>query len=166
MKASYLRSMVFAANDGIITTFAVVTGATGASLNPSVVIILGFANLLADGFSMATGVYMGSKSEKEYEKSNNNPHWRSDDPYGQAIVTFFSFVLFGLIPLVPFVLSLALPFYLSIFFVVIALFVLGMIKSLYSKKNLIKGGFEVLLIGGMAAAIAYLVGLFIDKYLV
>ena len=51
----YLGEFVYGAIDGTITTFAVVSGAAGASLSPVIVIVLGFANLLADGFSMAAG---------------------------------------------------------------------------------------------------------------
>ncbi len=63
----YIGDMVFAANDGIVTTFAVVSGVAGAELASSIVIILGFANLLADGFSMASGNYLGTKSRQDYE---------------------------------------------------------------------------------------------------
>lgn len=62
----FLRDIVFGANDGIVTTFAVVAGASGAGLSASVVIILGFANLVADGLSMGLGEYLGSKSERAF----------------------------------------------------------------------------------------------------
>ena len=62
----YLKDSVYAANDGIVTTFAVVAGVVGASLSPLVILVLGFANLLADGFSMATGNYLGTRSENEH----------------------------------------------------------------------------------------------------
>ena len=48
-----IEDLVYGANDGAVTTFAIVAGVVGASLSPSIVIILGFANLFADGFSMA-----------------------------------------------------------------------------------------------------------------
>ena len=64
-KAAFLRDFVFAADDGIITTFAVVAGALGAALSPRVVLILGAANLVADGFAMASGNYLAVKSEEE-----------------------------------------------------------------------------------------------------
>ena len=63
---TYIRDLVYGANDGIITTFAVVAGASGASLSSLVVLILGFANLLADGLAMALGNYLGTKSETAY----------------------------------------------------------------------------------------------------
>lgn len=62
----YLKDVVFAANDGVVTTFAVVAGTVGASLSPAIVIILGIANLFADGISMAAGNYLGTKSEMQF----------------------------------------------------------------------------------------------------
>ncbi len=59
----YIKDFIYGANDGIITTFAIVTGASGAGFSPLVVIVLGFANLFADGFSMAASNYLGSSSE-------------------------------------------------------------------------------------------------------
>lgn len=68
-KGEYLGDFVYGANDGIITTFAVVTGAVGASLSPGVVIILGVANLLADGFSMGASSILSTLSERNFHKS-------------------------------------------------------------------------------------------------
>ncbi len=62
---SYLRDFVYGAIDGAITTFAVVAGARGANLDDSVVVILGVANLFADGFSMAVSNYLGTRAERE-----------------------------------------------------------------------------------------------------
>lgn len=65
----YLPEFVYGGMDGIVTTFAVVAGAAGAGLDSSVVIILGFANLIADGFSMSVGSYLANRSERHnYEK--------------------------------------------------------------------------------------------------
>lgn len=63
---TYIKDLVFGANDGIVTTFAVVAGVAGARLEDSIVLILGFANLVADGLSMAVGNYLGTKSEQQY----------------------------------------------------------------------------------------------------
>ncbi len=62
---SYLGDSVLGAVDGCVTTFAVVAGVAGAELAPTIVIILGVANLLADGFSMAVGNFLGTKSERQ-----------------------------------------------------------------------------------------------------
>ncbi len=63
---AYLKDLVYGANDGIITTFAIVAGVAGARLEVSIVLLLGIANLLADGFSMAASNYLGTKSEHAF----------------------------------------------------------------------------------------------------
>lgn len=63
--APYVRDMVYGGNDGIVTTFAVVAGTVGAGLPGYIVIILGLANLFADGVSMAAGAYLSIKSERD-----------------------------------------------------------------------------------------------------
>lgn len=63
-----LKAAVFGANDGIITTFAVVAGVAGAGLSPSIVLILGIANMIADGLSMGIGDYLGERSQRRHLK--------------------------------------------------------------------------------------------------
>jgi VIT1/CCC1 family predicted Fe2+/Mn2+ transporter len=62
---NYLRDFVYGAIDGAVTTFAVVTGVAGAGLNPQIVIVLGVANLIGDGFSMAASNYLGTRTEEQ-----------------------------------------------------------------------------------------------------
>src|SRR6185436_14189100 len=64
-KQNYLRDWIYGGIDGSVTTFAVVTGVVGAELSPMVIVILGFANLFADGFSMAASNFLGTKSEHD-----------------------------------------------------------------------------------------------------
>lgn len=215
----YIKSMVYGGLDGIITTFAVVSGVAGASLAMRVVIILGFSNLLADGFSMAVGDYLSTKSENEYneglkkqkkqdlvdnyddevenfihayEKQGLSPedaqsiaytlakyespfvnqhiaheHGSDDteeEPFKNALVTFLSFFIFGLIPLLAYVFSMFLPFMLEHAFLIasiltgMTLFILGTLKSRMTQSNWLKSGLEMLAVGGLAAAAAYLIG--------
>ena len=65
---SYLRDFVYGAVDGTVTTFAVVAGVAGAQLSASVVIILGMANLLGDGFSMAVGNFLATRTERQQKQ--------------------------------------------------------------------------------------------------
>lgn len=62
---SYLRDFIYGAIDGAITTFAIVSGVAGAGLSSGVVIIMGLANLLADGFSMGVSNYLGTRAEEQ-----------------------------------------------------------------------------------------------------
>ena len=165
-KATYLRDAVFGANDGIVTTFAVVAGSAGASLGVSVVLILGFANLFADGFSMAAGNYLGVKSGIEFEESMGVKKSHEGSPKLHAFVTFLAFDIAGLVPLIPFLFKLPNAFGLSAICVVIAFFSVGVIKSRFTKKNAIVSGLEVVIVGGIASTSAYVIGYFIDRYIV
>ena len=71
----YLPEMVYGSIDGIVTTFAVVAGAAGAGLSIQVVLILGIANLVADGLSMSIGSFLS----KESEIDNYNKHLRIEN---------------------------------------------------------------------------------------
>lgn len=63
--SSYLKDFIYGAVDGAVTTFAVVAGVSGAGLSSGVIIILGFANLLADGFSMAISNFLATRAENQ-----------------------------------------------------------------------------------------------------
>lgn len=85
MDAKYLGEFVYGAVDGAVTTFAVVAGAAGAALSPGIVIILGFANLIADGFSMASGNFLSERTQREYiEKERKREEWETENvPEGE-----------------------------------------------------------------------------------
>ncbi len=76
----YLGEFVYGGIDGAVTTFAVVAGSVGANLDSSIVIILGFANLLADGFAMSVGAYLSTKSEIDrFKKNEAIEYWEVDN---------------------------------------------------------------------------------------
>ena len=76
----YLGEFVYGAIDGTVTTFAVVAGATGATLSPGVVIILGFANLIGDGFSMASGNFLSERTQRDYiRKERAREEWEIEN---------------------------------------------------------------------------------------
>ena len=77
---AYLGEFVYGGIDGSVTTFAVVAGAVGAGLESSIIIILGFANLLADGFAMSVGAYLSTKSERDnYQKHKKVEYWEVEN---------------------------------------------------------------------------------------
>ena len=84
----YVRELIYGANDGIITTFAVVAGVAGGGLSLRVVLIIGAANLLADGLSMAVGNYLSIRAHRERARSTGIARrrgvslspWRRDLP--------------------------------------------------------------------------------------
>ena len=77
---TYLPEIVYGSIDGIVTTFAVVAGASGANLGTDIIFILGLANLLADGLSMSIGSYLSKKSEKDnYQKHLDIEKWEVEN---------------------------------------------------------------------------------------
>ena len=164
-KGTLLRDAVFASDDGLITTFAVVAGSFGANLAPSVVLILGFANLFADGISMSTGTYLGAKSEIEYESSEEKGILGHVTPLRHGLITFLAFIVAGFVPLIPFVFVLKDAFVLSAALVVIALFTIGSVRSIFTHRRWLKSGIEMLLVGGIAAVVAFGVGFVIDRFI-
>lgn len=205
--------MIYGAIDGAVTTFAIVAGVEGAGLSHGVILALGAANILADGFSMAASNYSGTKAELDdrqrirrieedhilnhregeleelrqilaqrglsgtvleqatAEISGQRDKWVSlmltyeyglsyaePHPLRAAIATFIAFLLAGAVPLLPFVLGLPNPFEVSIAATLVTFFLIGTGKSRWSLASWWRSGLETLLIGSLAAAIAYLVG--------
>ncbi len=217
----FLKDAVYAANDGVITTFAVVAGVVGASLDPIVILVLGFANLFADGISMASGNYLGTKSEKDLyakERERNRRLLREDKekykerisaflqskgytdsgltgladlithnekfaldfmmheeiglveqeearPLKGALVTLASFMLAGLVPLVPYIFftASANAFLYASIFTAIALFGIGAARSVFTEKSWFSSGLEMFLVGGLAAVVAYAIGFGVSR---
>ena len=212
----YLGDAVLGGIDGCVTTFAVVAGAVGGGLSTGVVIILGFANLLADGFSMGVSNYLGTKSElQEIDEIRRNerlhieqvPHGEREEirqifaskgfegevldkivavitsnhdlwietmlreehgfgsglrkPIAAGLATFWAFLIVGLIPLLPFLLSGLTDsqrFQWSAVITGVAFAGIGVAKGFVVKHSIVRSGLETLLVGSVAAALAYLVG--------
>ena len=83
--AQYVGDMIYGGLDGIITTFAIVSGVAGAQLESGIIMVLGLANLIADGFSMAVGAYLSLKSEQAYyDKERERELWEVENfPEGE-----------------------------------------------------------------------------------
>jgi len=219
---NYLREFVYGGIDGAVTTFAVVAGAVGASLDISIIIILGFANLLADGFSMSVGAYLSAKSEKEnYLKHRDIEYWEVDNipekereeiveiyrakgfegrlleqvvdvivsdrdrwvnemmkdelemipesksPFKIGLATLVSFIFVGFIPLLVYIYdyfretTFDLFLWTSVFTGVAFVFV-GWLKSFVNQTNTLKSILETLILGFVAALVAYYVGDFLE----
>lgn len=216
----YIAEFVYGGIDGAITTFAVVAGAEGANLGISVVIILGLANLIADGFSMSVGNFFSTKADRDsFEKHKQVEYWEIENlrereideireiyaakgfkgelldqvveviisdkeiwvdtmmkeelemvkgdkaPYKTAGVTFLSFLVVGSVPLLSYVfagedLTVNDPelFFYSCLLTGVALAIVGSLKSIVNEKNIFIGIAETMLLGGIAALLAYFVG--------
>lgn len=81
---SYLGDFVLGAIDGTVTTFAVVAGVAGAGMSTGVAIVLGLANLLADGFSMAVGNYLSTETERHVTEHARRREERHIDEFPEG----------------------------------------------------------------------------------
>jgi VIT1/CCC1 family predicted Fe2+/Mn2+ transporter len=216
----HFDDFIYGSIDGAVTTFAIVAGVIGASLPSGIILILGFANLFADGFSMAAANYQASKAKNEFiEMKRRQEEWEIDNleeqerdeirdiykekgfkdelleevvriitsrrkvwvdtmmkeelgliedeksPMDSSISTFVGFNLIGLIPLIPFMIFMAIGtkpnlevFAYSTVSVVAAFFLVGIVKGKIVRKSKFRSGIYTVIIGGIAATVAYFVG--------
>jgi VIT1/CCC1 family predicted Fe2+/Mn2+ transporter len=151
----YFPDLVYGANDGIITTFAVVSGVVGAGLSDRVILILGFANLVADGFSMGASNFLSRRSYAEAKE-------RADPPEAtrHGLATLLGFVTAGTVPLVAYVAPFPddRRFAIAIVLTLTTLFAVGATRSLVTRLGWLRSGGEMLLVGAFAAGVAYGIG--------
>jgi VIT1/CCC1 family predicted Fe2+/Mn2+ transporter len=156
----YIDEAVYGANDGIITTFAVVSGASGAMLGSDVIVILG------DGFSMGTSSFLAIRTEASLQKF---AVWkRKTHATSRSFVTFLAFVLAGSIPLLPFLYSVGdeAVFMVSSASAGLAFFIVGGSRAFVTKQSFLYSGLEMLFVGGVASSIAYGIGFAVEHMVV
>ncbi|MDZ7786483.1 MAG: VIT1/CCC1 transporter family protein [Candidatus Saccharibacteria bacterium] len=165
----YLSEFVYGGIDGVVTTFAVVAGATGARFDVTVILVLGFSNLIADGFSMGVGSYLSTKSERELMEKRGESTKDEPSPVINGATTYVSFVFIGLVPLLIyaidaiFELNIQNLFAWSAGLTVLAFGFIGYLKSKVAKSPIIKATAETLILGIIAAVFAYVLGDVIEQ---
>lgn len=226
--AQYFKEIIYGGIDGIVTTFAVVAGFTGAALSSDttaqvsflIVLLFGLSNLFADAASMGLGNFLSVRSEKDLYNSKragevdavrtntlheynetvaimqakgfsatdaatlatiyktNEDYWvdfmmqhelEMPDPRGEnemhtGLATFISFMVFGAIPLLPFLFQsegyAQTAFLLSALGTFVALVALGLLKWRVIGTRFVPSLFEVVSVGTVAASLAFFVGTF------
>jgi VIT1/CCC1 family predicted Fe2+/Mn2+ transporter len=152
----YLGDVIYGANDGIITTFAVVAGVTGGALSARAVLIVGAANLVADGLSMGVGNYLSIRSNESALEAQDLPEQEAR-PARHGFATFLAFVFIGALPLVPYVLPdiQVDRFFLSVLVTLASLFLVGASRAVVTVDRWWIAGLEMLVLGVIVAAAAY-----------
>jgi VIT1/CCC1 family predicted Fe2+/Mn2+ transporter len=152
----YIRDLIYGANDGIITTFAVVAGVSGGALSVRAILIVGAANLIADGLSMGVGNYLSIRSLESALEEQGLPEQEAR-PARHGLATFLAFVAAGSLPLLPYVVPGASPERLgaSVALTLGGLFGVGASRALITVERWWRGGLEMLLLGIVVAAAAY-----------
>lgn len=167
-----LGEFVYGAIDGTVTTFAVVAAAAGAGLNSTVVIILGIANLIGDGFSMGASAYLAAKSERDlkhrdHKDSGAEEEFTHDEtPLRDGVITFVAFCVAGFVPLASYVfdalfglkMNLHDLFVWSLILTAITFVAVGVLKARLTKTSVFRAAAETLALGGVAAGLAYVLG--------
>lgn len=220
---NYVGDFILGAVDGAVTTFAIVAGAAGAGLSNGVVLVLGVANVLADGLSMAAGNFLRARADQqnlEYFRRLEEMHidqipkgeqeeirqiykakgfegdilerivevitedrqrwvntmlteeWRlpleTPSPWRAGLATLAAFILAGLVPLLPTLLfrseAAADFFVISAVLTGVTFFSIGVVRGRVLDGRPLTSGLETLLIGGLAATIAYVVGRFLHGF--
>jgi VIT1/CCC1 family predicted Fe2+/Mn2+ transporter len=155
----YIRDLVYGANDGIITTFAVVAGVAGGALSAAAVLIVGAANLAADGVAMGVGNLLAIRAHESALAADGLPEQEAY-PWKHGTATLVAFVVAGVLPLVPYLLPLdedaQLPW--SAGLTMMALFGVGVARAAITGEPRWKTGAEMLLLGGVVALAAYAAG--------
>ena len=152
----YIRDLVYGANDGIITTFAVVAGVTGGALSSQTIIVVGVANLLADGLSMGVGNYLAIRAHESVLEVEALPQQEAF-PWRHGVATFLAFVAAGSIPLVPYMIpTLTIGrFAASIVLTMLGLFTIGALRAMISNATWWRAGLEMFTLGMIVAAVAF-----------
>lgn len=160
----YIRDLIYGANDGIITTFAVVAGVTGGSLSARAVLILGVANLIADGLSMGVGNYLSIRSHEGARAAQDLPEEEAS-PARHGLATMIAFATAGAVPLLPYALGVPadLRFGLSIALTFASLFVVGSLRSIVTIDRWWTAGLEMLGLGILVAGAAYGAGALVAR---
>jgi VIT1/CCC1 family predicted Fe2+/Mn2+ transporter len=155
----FIGDLVFGANDGLITTFAIVSSVTGADLGSRAALVLGLANLLADGASMAAGNYLGRRSEAQRLAALRGDRAGQRAPLAHGAAMFAAFALAGAVPLLPYLVLDAGPSFVAATLATgVTLFAVGSWRTRATRQPWLMAGLEMLAVGSFAAGVAFLVG--------
>jgi VIT1/CCC1 family predicted Fe2+/Mn2+ transporter len=155
---SYFKSIIFGFEDGLVSTTGMVAGLAAGSQNAKIVILGGLVNIASEGLSMGAGEFI---SERGIHAMRGNRH--TDNAALSGVIMSLSFAVAGFIPLLP-VMTMSFPksLYTSLGAALLALFLLGVVKTRAIRaKGPLRSAIETLVIGGGAALIGFLVGVFL-----
>lgn len=163
--SKYIAQFVYGAVDGTVTTFAVIAAAAGGGLPSKVVIIMGLANLIADGFSMGASAFLSDQSEDDLDRRRRRKHVHNR-PLNDAIATFSAFVVVGFIPMIIYVIDVAANlqidpqflFKISAIMAGVTFIIIGAAKGKVSGANMLRSTIETFTLGAVAAVLAYSLG--------
>jgi VIT1/CCC1 family predicted Fe2+/Mn2+ transporter len=159
-RANTIRAGVFGVQDGIVSTFGLIMGVAGAQVSPEAVVIAGVAGVVSGALSMGAGEYVSVRTQRELMEAGRAVEDHENvNPFRAAGANAALFIAGGLIPLLPFLLSTGRPAVIaSIVLSALFLFVTGAVLTRLTRRSPLQSGLRMLIIGGGAGLLAYLVG--------
>lgn len=150
----FLRNFVFGAEDGLVSTVGLLSGVSFAGLTSREIILSGVILILVEAISMGAGVYIAEDSTNELDPKNK------ENLLADSGVMFFSYVIIGFIPLLPYIAldETRLAFYWSVVATLFALFCVGLFKGFFVHNHPLKSALKVTGIGAVVVAVAVFVG--------
>ncbi|HLD04726.1 MAG TPA: VIT1/CCC1 transporter family protein [Candidatus Nanoarchaeia archaeon] len=169
----WVREIVFGLNDGIVSTFALLAGITGAVISWEALIIAALVEIVTGALSMALGTFISTKSQIEFYNGNldGKKHIKKEvkalkdgfeNPEIAAVQIGIAFLIGGLVPLWPyFVWVEQSALWVSLMSTCAFLFVVGALKSRFTHKLWWHSGLEMVVIAALAGFISYYLGVFV-----
>lgn len=157
IKDEYLRSSLFGFEDSLVSTTGMVVGISFGTDNKQFILLAAFVTIIVEAVSMGAGEFLSDKAVHELDKKT-----QKNSTLLSGIVMFISYIIGGMIPVSPIIFF---PHDQAIIYSIIAafigLFILGFVKGKIVKVDKLRSATEMLIVGGIAALIGIVVGLFL-----
>lgn len=159
LRELYLRNIIFGISDSLVSTVGLLAGIDVSGTSRQIIILTGVTYAFVEAFSMAVGSFL---SEQSVEQGAINGEIGVTGPFTAGMIMFLSFIIASFIPILPYMFfTLHIALYLSIGLSILALFIVGMISAKKTNVRILKSGFRMALLGGMAIIIGVVVGKFL-----
>ena len=156
-----LRDFILGAQDGIVNVLGLVLGVASATFDTKIVLISGLAGLFAESISMGAVAFTSSKAARDYYRKTKEKGEAAlyKDPFSIGLFVFFTTIFGSIIPLIMFFLMpVKQGIIASVILSGIVLFIIGAVKGKMTMGHPVKAGFEMLMIGLLAAIVGYVIG--------
>lgn len=151
----YIHSSFFGIEDSLVSTTGVVAGIAISTSNKSFIIISGIIVIAVEAISMGASEFISEETEEEIEIQSAEAK-----PAVSGLIMFISYILAGIVPILPFVfLPIPTAIVWSVVAALVGLIILGIFKGELTHKSILRSSLEVLIIGGISAAIGIAVGI-------
>lgn len=156
LTSGYVRSSFFGIEDSLVSTTGLIAGISVGTHEVEFILLASFVAVAVEAISMAAGEFLSEETEQGMTRSR-----RKSSPIIGGIIMLFSYFAAGMVPILPILLfPISYAVYLSIAAALAGLFFLGLVKGALTRRDMIRSGIQVLVVGGLAAMIGAAVGIF------